>query len=269
MQNRKYYFIIVNFNNSEISQACINSIFENRGEINVIVVDNASVEEEKYKLIKWLEKFEYSDRCTLLLSEKNLGYFGGLNYGLQYIDSFQNSFVVIGNNDLVYNADFTFELSKIKASSSLLLIAPNIYKRDGTHQNPYMQNRPSLFRRLSYRLFYSNYYIAFLLLFIVAKTKKRKKYTQIDDSTEIYCAHGSCLVLTEYFFTYSHQLENFCFLYGEEVTLAHQIRSYNGLIVYFPQLKVLHNEHSSIGKMCTKNRFRLLQQAYKKTKKFI
>lgn len=70
MQNRKYYFIIVNFNNSEISQACINSIFENRGEINVIVVDNASVEEEKYKLIKWLENFEYSDRCTLLLSEK-------------------------------------------------------------------------------------------------------------------------------------------------------------------------------------------------------
>lgn len=71
--------LIISYKTSELMQKLVDSIKENVV-LEILIVDNASTDETftELELIK-------DTRVTLLRSEKNLGFTGGINFGLKYI----------------------------------------------------------------------------------------------------------------------------------------------------------------------------------------
>ncbi len=52
----------------------------------------------------------------LVHSEQNLGYFGGLNFGIKLLNYKDYDYIIAGNNDLFFSRDFfeTLEKKKIR-----------------------------------------------------------------------------------------------------------------------------------------------------------
>lgn len=71
--------LIINYKTSHLIQKLVDSIDENI-EISILIVDNASTNETYQEL-----KLVNDKRLQLLRSEKNLGFTGGVNFGLKHV----------------------------------------------------------------------------------------------------------------------------------------------------------------------------------------
>lgn len=83
--------IIVNYNTKELTQNCIDSIFENTNGVSfeVILVDNASTDGS-------VELFEQEQRIQFIKSEKNLGFGKANNLGYKYA---KGKYIFLLNSD--------------------------------------------------------------------------------------------------------------------------------------------------------------------------
>ena len=93
--------IIVTYRtNHEILENCINSIDKN---VRILIVENSN--DEKFK-----EKYEKKyDNVSVILSNKNLGYGGGNNFGFNNMNT---RYGLISNPDVIYNSNFFKEIEK-------------------------------------------------------------------------------------------------------------------------------------------------------------
>jgi GT2 family glycosyltransferase len=95
---RRTSAIVVNFNGAKLTQACIASLLLQTAELDrILVVDNGS------SLADWkiLQETMPVERITLIRSERNLGYAGGINLGLSSLKDTSQDFVLVSNNDLI------------------------------------------------------------------------------------------------------------------------------------------------------------------------
>ena len=259
----KIAFICVNYNNFNYTRDYINSAlkFINDCFLKIIIVDNASEKDD----INQLDKISFQE-VEILKSKKNVGYFKGLNIGIDSINVGEYDYIIIGNNDLTFNTDFINELSNEKFDPSIFVIAPNIIKPDGTHQNPHIKNKFNYIKILYRRIYFSNYYLSVIMqLFMNLKFRFTKSYDREGHNEEqIICmGYGACYVLTRNFFNFSNRLDAPNFLMGEEAVLANQILSQNGKIIYKPNIIVHHNDHTSIGKISNRKLYNFSKESYK------
>ena len=268
-KNIKIAFLHVNYNNSEITIKCINSIIENDDNSKIIIIDNASSKTEKDKLIDWeIANPLYSNRVVFLFENINHGYFKAFNIGLKYLqDNISDyKYVVIGNNDLIFENVFFSHLRTTNIDEKVYVISPNIIKTNGIHQKPYSLNKTSKLRKLLYHLIYSNYWMAVLILGVSDALKIKKSESDkkgYDKSQKIFAGHGACYVLTQSSFKYNFLLDDRSFLMGEEFLLAKQIRDTKGEILYLNNLIVTHDEHTTMKKIPSKTIYIYSQEAFK------
>lgn len=121
----KVYIIILNWNHHEDTIECLESVFLNEYcNYQVIVCDNASTDNSMEKIRKWadgyhnigikyylytqsdIKKIDFRNEedvpLILIENEKNLGYAGGNNIGIQYTMGKNDfSYIWILNNDTV------------------------------------------------------------------------------------------------------------------------------------------------------------------------
>ncbi len=264
-----FAFLHVNYNNSELTINCINSILSNNENSKIIVIDNNSEDTEKEKLKDWkLKNQEKKSQVTFIFELKNLGYFGALNIGLESLKNDIHTFdyVTIGNNDLIFEAEYFKTLANIKITNDIFVLAPNIIKTNGVHQNPYSINRTSKIRKLLYYILYSNYFVArlmYLIADLLSIGKSNKDKTDFNQSQIIFAGHGACYILTKSYFRNNYLLDNSSFLMGEEFLFAKQIRDTKGKIMYVNNLKVMHDEHSTMKNIHSKVVYKYEQAAFK------
>ncbi len=269
---KKNAFVHVNYNNSLLTIDCVRSILTNCNQADIIIVDNDSNQSEKDLLVNYIDS-QNTNQIKCIFENRNLGYFGALNVGIGQIINSANEydFVIIGNNDLEFQADFFDRLSKIKVQDDIFVLAPNIIKPNGIHQNPYCIDRVSKTRKFLYRIIYSSYSVAqfvFWLTNILKVAKSEMSRSGHEVSQYIYAGHGSCYILTSGFFKYNKLLVNLTFLMGEEFVLANQVKNTHGKIYYDADLRVLHNEHSSMGKIPSKKVYEFNRNAYNIVKNY-
>src|SRR5262245_23216514 len=100
-------YVCTNYNNSKYTIEAINSLINRKNTCNVgiVVVDNCS-DSENVGLLKTIE--QKNANVHILYNNDNLGYFKGLNCGIDYLRQSHADveFIVIGNNDLVFPEDF-------------------------------------------------------------------------------------------------------------------------------------------------------------------
>lgn len=267
-------FVFTNFNNSELTLQALDSIFSNAGENTcyAVIVDNCSETAQKEILKAAEHRFE---RVEFIYSSTNTGYFAGLNIGIRAIRERvgESDFTVVGNNDLVFSADF-FRVVREKrvALSSYPVISPDLVTLDGVHQNPHVIARVSRFRELVWDLYFSNYWCSVLIRNLANAGRRlfeRKDYLNYKESGHIYQGYGACYLLTPEFFAHFSELWAPGFLMGEEFYLAKQLESRGYQVFYESSLPVVHHDHATVSKVPSRKMWEFTRAYHKIYRLFI
>lgn len=272
----KIDFISVHYNNPRIIEKFFSSILNqdllNEFDIKIYMVDNASEKNNKKNLKKIIKSYSYKLNITLLESNENLGYFPGMNRGLSQSNYRQTPFKIICNNDIEFRKDFLSVLRNHTFEKRCFAIYPDVISPDGSHHNPRVINSVSIFRKFSYRIYFMNYFLAFFInLFfgLLSNRKESKNRFGYEKESKIHLGVGACIILSDSFLSRIEKLDDRVFLWGEEVLLSHQIRQEGGYQYYFPNLKIFHEEHSTVSGLSSKKKYDLMQASYRIYKNYL
>ena len=269
----RFAIIMTNYNNSLFTKQAINSLLlvqYSSITCDIIIIDNDS-NKENTDILKSLENIH---PIKVIYSKLNLGYFSGLNKGLEIINESQNKYnaVIIGNNDLIFPHDFFYSvIEKLELFNKYSVIAPNIITIDGIHQNPHVINRISPIRELIYDIYFSNYNIAKLISWIALKTKKITRRGDEDFHSiaqPIHQGYGACYLLGPLFFKNFNFLFAPTFLMGEEFFLSIQLESIGQKVFYEPSIIVKHHDHATFAKLPAKKIWMITRDSHKIYKKY-
>ncbi|MGB6269773.1 MAG: glycosyltransferase [Olleya sp.] len=268
----KYYFIATNYNNPHHTVNYLNSVFNlpcPKGVTkHVIIVDNDSNEplDSISKTINSLKKNNFS--AELIKNSNNSGYFKGLNIGIDAINNEEKFVAIIGNNDLIFDEDFITKIDILDFAEDDYCIAPNVYLPNGKKQNPHQLKKPSKQAIKRLKLYYKNYYFGRIMIKLNSWLKKSKKEIEYTTPIYIHGGIGAIYILTPQFFKKNKRLNAPVFLYGEEVLISHQIHTTGGKMLYHPDVKVMHNEHSSVSKLGNKNLHKIGKESFEIFKEY-
>jgi len=244
----KVIYIFVNFNNSTESIETVESI-DKLGEGGlVILVDNCSSGEDLFRL---RSRFYGQERVIILENSQNVGYFPGLNVGINYVrnNKIYFDFIVIGNNDLTFPLNFVVKLKSRQDFYRVFpVVSPDIVTLDGVHQNPHVLFKIGIVREVLYDVIYSSYTLFKFFIScskVLGNVAKRGDESEFETSREIYQGYGACYILSRKYFEYWNELPNDSFLFYEEFFLAHQLESQKFKVYYDSHISVIHRLHKS------------------------
>jgi GT2 family glycosyltransferase len=269
-------FLVVNFNNHSFTQLLCKSLLDQSGvfknySIECIIVNNSTDDNDSYLLEEFADQHSW---IKIITPADNIGYFGGLNYGLENINfSKEQDIIVIGNNDLQFKNDFCEKLIKQYKSyeDNVYAICPNVITPEGLNQNPHVPKKISFFRRTQLDIFFSHYYVASILVFL--KSLYEKKHLRSNSinpiSGEIHMGIGACYILTANFFKSFSKLSYPYFLYGEEAFFSEQIHSKQGILYFDSSLTVFHAESATLSKIPKRMSYEYAKKGYPSYRKFL
>lgn len=271
----KIDLISVHYNNPGITEKFLTSILNQDSigdfDIKVYLVDNAS-DQKNLKSLEIIIK-SFSDKLDIILikNKENLGYFSGMNKGLVKSTSRHTPYKIISNNDIQFKQDFLIVLKGLFFEKECFVIYPDVISSDGMHQNPRVINSISNFRKLSYKLYFANYFFAFFINLFIGFLKNEKELNRkgFKNEMKIHLGVGACMVLASSFLSKIKKLDDRVFLWGEEVLLSNQVKEEGGYQYYFPKLKIFHSEHSTVSKFSSKKKYDLMKVSYKIYKNYL
>jgi GT2 family glycosyltransferase len=175
--------------------------------------------------------------------------------------------IVVGNNDLIFPADFAESLRRnLPTLEKYAVVSPDIVTLDGAHQNPHVIRKIGKLREFIYNLYYANYYSSIAIRQVAKLTRSftdRRDETQHKVAQEIYQGYGACYVLGPVFFRHFEELWAPTFLMHEEFFLSKQL-SDKGLSVYYePSIKVLHCCHGAMAAIAGRKAWEAARAAQK------
>lgn len=270
----RFVFIAVNYNGSNFTIDYIDSInrlnIEVADKIEIIIVDNNSDYEDLIKLEKNCRDIK---NVNLIKSKANLGYFKGLNRGIQDVNKDDKTMFVIGNNDLTFDKNFIINLKKIEYGKDTLVIAPNIITKEGRQQNPHVIDKVPSIEKFKARVYFSNFYVGQTFRLINQSFKRlinrpvvlKNNYKQMKIKRGI----GACYVLTVNFFKHFNQLDDRVFMWGEEALLSNQVESVGGTTLYDPTIIIQHHESASVRSIQSKEKYYMVKESYNIYKKYL
>lgn len=265
----KVLFICVDYNGINYTVDFIKSIqnlnpVSESINIECIVVNNSTNENNSILLCSLERVYKF---VKILEPQKNLGYFGAFNFAFNFVEMSSYKFIILCNNDLKFEPDFIANLMSLQISDKIFAISPDVYVREDYHQNPQLIEKISRIHLLKLDIYFSNYFIAYFLTFIL-KIFRPKKTSRFDYKTSrpIRRGIGACYILTSNFILNFNSLYYPTFLYSEEAYFSDQIYSNNGVIQYEPTLKVLHNDNSTLSKIPRRFTYELERISYWKSR---
>jgi GT2 family glycosyltransferase len=236
--------------------------------LECLIVDNSTDSTVSAKLCTLTQTFDF---VSILRPDKNVGYFGGLNYALERCDCSKCSCVVLCNNDLEFASDFCKVFMETSFSNDTFVVCPDVVTLDGFHQNPHVLRPLSRLSRVRIDLYFSNYYAAAIL-----KTVKRaidwvmpRKFrrNRVSSSGFVHMGIGACYLLLPQFFSHFSTLHYPFFLYGEEAFLSAQVHEGGGRLYYCSALSVRHKESATLSKLPTKVSYEYARSGYRTYRK--
>lgn len=120
--------IIVNFRTPELTLEAVNSVLDEPETNQVIVVENGSGDDSA-KLLKT----RLPDKTKLVVSEKNLGFGGGNNLGLQHATA---DYIFLLNSDATVDQGSLEPLVARLHDNTIGIVAPAIYVPPDRHLQP-------------------------------------------------------------------------------------------------------------------------------------
>jgi GT2 family glycosyltransferase len=270
----KIGFAFTNYNNSRLSIQAAQSIASNHGDCSyeIVLVDNASTEEERQILAA---PDALPTHCSVLWNATNVGYFDGLNLGMDALRERSPHYdaIVIGNNDLVFERGFFDGLKRrTDAIAQHSVVAPDIITLDLEHQNPHVISGVSRFRELVWDLYFSNFRLSQFIGWSVRQLRGlagRKDHQAHADEGPIYQGYGACYIMTPRFFATYGRLWSPGFVMGEEFYLARQLAARGEQMYYVPDIPVRHHDHATVSKLPSRRLWEMTRQYHRIYRFFI
>lgn len=261
-------FVAVVYNNYLDTLDFCKSVEINRksfDKINCYLIDNSDDEFIINKIHEIAEEFEF---VKVLRPPKNLGYFGGFNYFFKSEFFNSKNDVLLCNNDLIFHDDFVLKYLSSSYDDDVLVVCPDVITIDGYHQNPHVKNRMGIFWKLKLDIYYLNYNLASMLVFLKKLLKFKRKFN-IDESCYIHMGIGACYILNEKFFRNFDFLEYPHFLYGEEAYFSNQVYKMGGRMYFHNDLKVQHKESATLSKLPSRITYNFAKAGYRNYRKYL
>ncbi len=230
--------IIVNYNNSDVLNDCLESIYKTVDgiEFEIIVIDN-SLKDNGIESIK--KKFP---EIKLIKNNKNVGFSRANNQAFKISEG---DILLFLNPDIVLaEGAVTNMVTYLKSHKEIGVLGPKILNMDETLQYscrsfPYVWT--GLFNRYSLitKLFPNNYFTTKYLL------------TDFDhnDVREVDWVSGSCMMISKDIFKKVGSFDENYFLFNEDVDLCKNMINIGHKTVYYPFAKVYHRITSSNNKV--------------------
>ena len=95
--------VTINYNQAKMTIECVNSVLQSTyNDFHVLLLDNGSEPDDYSKLVK---SYKEEKKVDILRIEKNCGYVGGVNHGLNKASELDPDYFLIMNNDTIIDKD--------------------------------------------------------------------------------------------------------------------------------------------------------------------
>lgn len=230
MKNIDVSFITINYNSSALTIELIDSIrkFTNL-DYEIIIVDNASKEEEYIYLKNYIEQF---DEIKLIRNRINSGFSSGNMLGVNYAKG--EYFFFINNDTRLLNDTASIMKDYLDQNTIVALATAKVNDENGKFSSSY-----KLFPSLSKELFGNS----------VARKLSKNNFPsnkiKLEIPTKVEVVSGSCMFFRSSVFTELGGFDTNFFLYCEEEDISKRVWD-NGYEVYFlPQAEIFHKNGGS------------------------
>lgn len=231
--------IVINYNTSKFTIDCIESIIENTNSVSfeIVVIDNASKEEDYNKLAKFIESRSYSN-VKLTRSRINVGFGAGNMLGVQ-IASPCNYYAFINNDTLQVTPDCLGGLySFMEANKKVGICSPQMLDENKKFRVT-IDHFSSLGREILKRA---------TLEKLFPKTYLNRKQT-FSEPTQVQYVQGSFMFTRALDFDEIGGFDTNMFLYYEESDLSLRLLRQKGLTTYIcPDFEYIHYKGGSTHK---------------------
>ena len=229
------YCVVVNYNLKDDTIACVQSLFDASAEPSkVIVVDNGSTDGSVQCL-----KERFGSAVNVISTEKNLGFSGGYNLGIQNALELGANWVLIINNDTLVTKDFLSELGNaIGSQPQYDIFGPLIFYYNSPQRIWYLGDRlipgllitHSLYRgqkeRAHYPPFFSVDFITGCAMLIKREVFEKIGYFDVN-----------------------------LFMYGEDVDFCWRARKAGFKLAVIPSARMWHKVSASASRDQYKSRY--------------
>ena len=217
--------ITINFNGLKDTCELIDTFPLNDETIEVIVVDNASTQDEATEIGKY-------PQVKVIKSDKNLGFAGGNNLGIQ---AAHGKYLFFLNNDtlLPQPSSLSLLINRLASSDQIGMVCPKIKFSWGDHRIQYAGYTP--LSKITLR----NKSIGF----------GEQDNGQYDTPRPTPYAHGAAMMVKREIIEKVEMMPECYFLYYEELDWSMMIRRAGYEIWYEPACTIFHKESQTTGQM--------------------
>ena len=261
---KKILIITVNYKYASPTNSLVSSLEQcgEKDQIKLTIVDNESSDNTRKELE--IIKENSTIEIHTISSKHNRYYWGGAAFALDKVDTSQFKWIIICNNDVVFNnPDIFLKLIDLD-NENYPIIGPRIQSSHSKKDlNPFLIKSISVIQDIYYSLYYSNTITAkFVHAIGSILNRKSKINNQKSEISKIYAPHGSCVIFSNKYFTHGGYLDTGFTMYGEEVSTGEIAKSLDLPIHYMPSLSLIHNDHQSTSKSSRKENFLHSKKTY-------
>ena len=212
--------IVLNYNAGELLLNCINSLKKSTYQnIEILVVDNISSDGSHTKCKK-----QFPD-IKLIQNRKNLGYCGGNNVGIKEA---KGEFIVILNPDTIVEENWLDEMFNAFNEFGDGLYQPKIIS---LNESDIIQSTGNMIHAFGFGF---------------ARDKGKKIIEKKEEIEKIGYASGTCLFTTKKVLEKVGLLDEFLFLYNDDLDLGLRAAQIGINSYYVPKSKIFHAESYSL-----------------------
>jgi GT2 family glycosyltransferase len=237
---KKIAISIINFNGTKSTLACLDSlekIIQKKFQVYVRVIDNNSEEPFKCDVKKYP-----SLNISLYLSDKNLGFSGGHNKGIEFAHKIHADYILILNNDTTVDKNLVQNMFDAIEDKKCAAVVPKIYFTPGLefHKSRYSKNE------LGKVIWYAGGKLDWNNLIGYHDGVDSVDIGQFNTMSETEFATGACVMIPMEIFKKISGFDEKYFLYYEDNDLCMNLKKY-GKIFYVPNALLWHDNAGSTG----------------------
>jgi len=218
----KVYTIIVNYKTEDLTKRAVASIHEEFIDSHILIVDNESTVDSITSLNNLI-----SEQIEVIESKENLGFAGGVNYGVNYLKKKHKDvkYIFLLNPDALTTHNVISKLLDVLKSNAMYsAVSPHIY-----------DNKTS-----------QDWFAGTMIDFQNCKIDNNP--TLPKDTNSLVDVFNGCAVIFDIKkFNDAGQFDEDTFLYYDEANLAMNFIKLGYQCVYVPSLEVYHDVSSSTG----------------------
>lgn len=237
----KINIITVNYNTEKDTIVLLKSLErlqKNFFKLKIYLVDNGSVNKFSF------DKDDFRLDIELIRSEKNLGFAGGFNLGINEALKQNPDYILIINNDTKVYADMIFNMAEVfKLDETIGAVVPKIYFAKGHefHKTKYKS------QELGKVIWYAGGYTDWANIKSIHKGVDEVDNGQYDEACYVEFATGCCILFKTEVLEGVGLLDERYFLYYEDADLSERIRRSGWKIYYAPKACLIHVNAASAG----------------------